>query len=499
MKSRTLTCVTAIVLFTTLATSVRLSAQQTGYKLIDIPTLGGPSAGGPGNGGGSPFINNAGTVIGSADTSIPCNNPNNCPVGHVFQWQNGVLTDLGALFDQVNGSGANAINARGWITGFSQTGELDPVTGSPAGHAVLWADDQIMDLGTLSTGIQSSGNYIHNEGTVVGISTVDTTSDPFACVMGPFCSPTHSFIWKNGVMRDIGTLGGPDSFSFFGCNNQRSDLVTGASYTNSTANAATGAPTQHAFLWENGRMTDIPTLGGTFAFPLCANNQGELVGQSNLTGDSGCDGFEGDGSCFQHAFLWDHGMLKDLGTLGGDSSFATWINNAGEIVGGAWTMNDESFHATLWGQGRITDLGTLPGDCGSNAWAINSKGQIVGQSFNCDTLTSRTVLWDMGSIIDLNVISLDPLDINDRGEITGFEAPPGCPDTSLCAVQAFLLIPCAGGQGCENKDSISPQIEGPAIATTLTQRREMTKAFVARFRARLSQRYHPPGLGAPQH
>jgi len=59
----------------------------------------------------------------------------------------------------VNGSGANAINARGWIAGFSQTGELDPVTGFPAGHAVLWKDDQIMDLGTLSTGIQSSGNW----------------------------------------------------------------------------------------------------------------------------------------------------------------------------------------------------------------------------------------------------------------------------------------------------------------------------------------------------
>src|SRR5215469_11154357 len=274
MKCRTSKFAVGVVLLAELLTPLWLSAQDTRYKLIDIGTLGGPSAGGPGNGGGSPLLNNAGTAVGSADTSIPCTNPNNCPVFHAFRWENGVLTDLGALSAQVNDSAANAINARGWITGFSQTGELDPVLGFPVGHAVLWTDDQIMDLGTLSTGIQSSGNYINNGGAVVGISTIDTTSDPFACIIGPFCSPTHAFIWKNGVMQDLGTLGGPDSLSFFGCNNQRSDLVTGESYTNSTANAATGAPTQHAFLWENGRMTDIPTLGGTYAVAQCANNQG---------------------------------------------------------------------------------------------------------------------------------------------------------------------------------------------------------------------------------
>jgi probable HAF family extracellular repeat protein len=490
MKSRKLKFAVGFVLLAELATPFLLVAQKTSYKLIDIGTLGGPSAHGPSNGGGSPFLNNAGTVAGSADTSIPCNNPNNCPVFHAFRWQNGVLTDLGALSAQVNDSAANAINARGWITGFSQTGEFDPATNGPAGHAVLWTDDQIMDLGTLGTGIQSSGTYINNGGAVVGISTIDTTSDPFACIMAPFCSPTHAFIWKNGVMQDLGTLGGPDSLSFFGCNNQRSDLVTGGSYTNSTANAATGAPTQHAFVWENGKMTDIPTLGGTFAFAQCANNQGQVIGQSNVTGDSGCDGSEGDGSCVQHPFLWDHGMLTDLGTLGGSFAGAGWINNAGEVVGGSFTTNDDSFHATLWRQGKITDLGTLPGDCGSDAWAINSKGQIVGQSLNCDTLTSRTVLWDMGSIIDLNVLSLDVLDINDRGEIAGVEVPPGCipgMDTN-CPGPAFLLIPCAGGQGCEGKDSFSPQIEAPVIAMTLTQRREMTKAFVARFRARLAKR-----------
>ena len=502
MKSRKLKFAVGFVLLAELATPFLLVAQITSYKLIDIGTLGGPSAGSPGNGAGSPLLNNAGTVVGSADASIPCNNPNNCPVFHAFRWQNGALTDLGALSAH-NDSGANAINARGWITGFSQTGELDPATGSPAGHAVLWADDQIIDLGTLSTGIQSSGNYINNGGAVVGISTIDTTFDPFACT-GPFCSPTHAFIWKNGVMRDLGTLGGPDSFSYFGCNNQRSDLVTGASYTNSTANAATGFPIQHAFMWENGKMTDIATLGGTYAFAQCANNQGQVIGQSTLIGDVNCVPGDPINTCTQHAFSWDHGTLTDLGTLGGTFSLANWINEGGETVGFATTSGDAEGHATLWKNGVITDLGILDGDCFSQAWAINSKGQIVGQSFNCDTGTSRTVLWDKRVMVDLNVASVDfePLDINDRGEITGDYFPADCLNAGFCS-HAFILVPCneAGVQGCDNVNIVG-QPNPAAITTraaTTTPDPQKTRELVAKCRARLAQRHHIPGFGAPQH
>src|SRR2546428_14110655 len=86
----------------------------------------------------------------------------------------------------------------------------------------------------------------------------------------------------------------------------------------------------------------------------------------------------------QHAFLWDHGTLTDLETLGGSFSVVVWLNNAGEAVGGANTTGDELFHATLWRNGTIKDLGTLPGDCFSLAYAVNSKEQIVGTSFACD-------------------------------------------------------------------------------------------------------------------
>jgi probable HAF family extracellular repeat protein len=104
-------------------------------------------------------------------------------------------------------------------------------------------------------------------------------------------------------------------------------------------------------------MADIPTLGGTSAFGQCANNRGQVIGQSNLPDDVGCPD-----SCAQHAFFWDNGVLTDLGTLGGGFSQAIWLNNEGEAVGGALTAGDEEFHATLWRNGHITDLNP-DGDC----------------------------------------------------------------------------------------------------------------------------------------
>jgi len=281
------------------------------------------------------------------------------------------------------------------------------------------------------------------------------------------------------MMRDLGTLGGPDSSAAFGCNNQRDDLVVGSSLLDSIPNNSTGFPTQHAFLWENGTMTDIPTLGGTFASAQCANNQGQVIGQSNLAGDVD-----------QHAFFWDHETLTDLGTLGGSSSIAFWLNNLGEAVGAANTPDDESFHATLWRNGQITDLGTLPGDCLSIAFGINSKEQVVGQSFSCDGGSTRAFLWDKGMLIDLSTTGAEEgkENINDRGEIAGVGLPPGCNEFDICS-HAFLLIPC--GQGCAANSGIGTPSADPTITTsyaTPSQRRQMTKEFVARLRSRLAQR-----------
>jgi probable HAF family extracellular repeat protein len=65
-------------------------------------------------------------------------------------WQNGVVTDLGALpgNNGENSSWAIAINNFGLVVGFSENGAIDPVSGYPEVDAVVWKNGNISNLGT---------------------------------------------------------------------------------------------------------------------------------------------------------------------------------------------------------------------------------------------------------------------------------------------------------------------------------------------------------------
>jgi probable HAF family extracellular repeat protein len=203
-------------------------------------------------------------------------------------------------------------------------------------------------------------------------------------------------------------------------------------------------------------------------------------------------------------YLYDHGVLRDLGTLGGSFGAVGWLNDAGEIVGRASTANDESFHATLWTNGVIHDLGTLDGDCFSSANSINSNGQIVGTSFSCDGTIARAVLWDKGEILDLRTVvagmpSLQLVatdNINDRGEIAGRGLPPGCDDLFVCG-HAYVLIPCDNATSCETSAGLeSAGLSSHAVGTrrsSISNPRTPMERLAA-WRAQLAQRVHIPDL-----
>ena len=505
MKSRTLILSTAIALLAVLVLSLQAAAQHTRYKLIDIGTFGGPASyfTDPGIGGISKVLNNRGMLAGKAELPMPDSDNGNCPpacfVTHVFRWDKGVLSDLGTL---PGGESADigGINARGWVVGCSETGEIDPFINAPLCRATLWTGHQIVDLGTLG-GFISNAFHVDDGGQIVGASTTGTP-DPLS-FLG---ESIHPFVWQNGVMQDLGTLQkGTIASPSNQCGNGRNGLVTGFSFIDSVANPDTGLPTAHAFLWQDGNMQDIPTLGGTQvsgeldAGALCVNNRGQVAGASTLPGES-----------ILHPFLWDHGVLTDLGTLGGSVGIVSWLNDAGDIVGGASTQNDEFFHATLWRKSVIRDMGALDGDCFSVAGGINSNDQIVGGSFSCDGSIARAVLWDKGSIVDLNTtiaenstsLQLAATDnINDRGEIAGRGLPPGCDDLFACG-HAFIFIPCDNAVTCEtNIDVTTAGIQNNAAlinrpSTTSTQAPRTEMQILSAWRARLSQRYHIPGLRA---
>jgi probable HAF family extracellular repeat protein len=465
MKSRTCTWMTVVSMFAALAMPVGVPAQDNPspnhkhhqYKLIDIGTLGGPASYYSAAGFGSQVLNDRGTVTGYGDTPLPDPYAPNCWdedcfLGRAFRWQKGVLTDLGALPGGFN-SAVSGINARGWIAGFSQNGVIDPVTTLPAIHAVLWKNRKPIDLGTLG-GYLSNGVYVNDGGQVVGFATFDAIPDPFS----PFGASVHTFLWENGVMRDVGTLGGPDSLPSAGGINQRNGLVAGFSYINSIPNPGTGIPTVDPFLWNNGTMTDLGTLGGTIGSASLANNRGQVAGKSDLAGD-----------LIFHPFLWTKGVLKDLGTLGGDNGTPTGLNDAGAVVGWAETVpGSPTFGAFLWKDGVMKDLGRIGSDPCSKARAINSHGQVVGSTSDC-TFALHAFLWEKGGpMVDLNQLVqsnsgfqlLIADNINERGEIAGTGVPAGCDNIDTCG-HVFLLVPCDENHRGECEDNSMIEVSNP--------------------------------------
>ncbi len=441
MKSRTSMWLPAVSLLA-LAMPIGIAAQDSPaqnnrnrhhhYKLIDVGTPGGPASHYSDQGVGSLILNERGLVAGWGDTLLPDPNDPSHYLSHAFRYEDGIFTDLGSL-PGPNNSVITGVNARGWITGGSETEIIDPLLGTFAGRGVVWTEHGITDVGTLG-GYESYASYVNNSGQVVGFSTFDTVPDPYSFLGAAI----HAFVWQNGTMRDIGTLGGPDAGATPGGINQQRDTIAGASFTSFIPNPGTGIPTQDPFLWKNGVMTDLGTLGGTIGTAQAINNRSQITGQSDLAGDQTF-----------HSFFWDRGVLTDLGTLGGDNVLSIWINDEGEIVGRADTPVAGVFHAFLWKHGTIRDLGHVGSDPCSNARAINSHHQIVGSGSDCTAPLHAFLSEDGGPLVDLNTLVSPPssfraliaYNVNERGEIAGTGVPSGCDNVDTCG-HVFLMIPC---------------------------------------------------------
>jgi probable HAF family extracellular repeat protein len=130
--------------------------------------------------------------------------------------------------------------------------------------------------------------------------------------------------------------------------------------------STTMAGETHAFLWDGGVMADLGTLGGSnYTSVRDINGAGQVIGVSAIAGDAS-----------YHAFVWKGGGMLDL-SLGGSYSNAITINEAGHVIGFSDTTGDANSHAFVWQNGVITDLGTLGGD-NSSVYGINEIGQIIG-------------------------------------------------------------------------------------------------------------------------
>jgi probable HAF family extracellular repeat protein len=259
------------------------------------------------------------------------------------------------------------------------------------------------------------------------------------------------------VDHDLGTLGGPYSYSY---NLNGAGVVSGGSAT-STQNgdpsqAITNAP-QTAFLWHRGKLRNLGTLGGPDSAAAAANLSHLAVVDSETArfsrqGEDVC-AFGTHLQCL--AALWVNGELKPLHLLpGGNNSYALDMNDHGQVVGFADTDTYDldsaaartagfRFQATIWEpNGAVRRLAPLNSDTVAYAFGINNGGQTVGVSGVCAGLTpppypspGHTVLWERdGTAVDLGAYGSASA-INEHGDISGtISGPDG-------ALQAFLWTP----------------------------------------------------------
>ncbi len=96
---------------------------------------------------------------------------------------------------------------------------------------------------------------------------------------------------------------------------------------------------------------DLGTLGGTWSEAYGINASGQIVGLSSV----------GPGS--PHAFIWEDGIMTDLGTLWirfTSSPMPSPSTAPARTVGGSQAASGRE-HAFAWKNGVMTDLVRIPG------------------------------------------------------------------------------------------------------------------------------------------
>ncbi|MCL4196235.1 MAG: hypothetical protein KJZ69_01970 [Phycisphaerales bacterium] len=314
-----------ILLACVLVTGAASSALGQDYAVIDLGTLGGsatfPAA-----------VNQLGWVTGT--TSSPLGS-------RAFLWRNGVMEPRHPFGDNSFGEG---INDLGEIVG-----EHGPSFNENAG---LWlADGTLIDIGRLGNP-RAWARDVNNDTIVVGSSHFDV-------------GPIRGYVWEDGQFEILRSLTKEHEGS--GATQVNADrlVLGGASYE-------PGGRGQ-AVIWRNGNPSGLGLLeDGRQSFPGGMNSKLQIVGDANVRTQF-------------HAFLWENGVITDIHQPDAPAwhSFAMAINDDGLIVGTLDRYGTGDFvRACIWLDGELRELDEfLPPN---TPWTlieardINNFGQIVG-------------------------------------------------------------------------------------------------------------------------
>lgn len=213
-----------------------------------------------------------------------------------------------------------------------------------------------------------------------------------------------AFVFRNGMLTNLGSLGGKAAI---GNGINASGEVAGYSQN------ATGA--YRAFISNGDMLVDIGDLGGGSAVAYAINDAGQVVGSAvTATGAN-------------HPFLYSNGQMTDLGTLGSPDNVDWWnsaqgINNSGVVTGTSYDAQG-NFFGFVWSKGKMTKIGTLGGSW-SEAEAINNLGQVTGMANTKNGSAHAYLRSPQGKLQDLGTVGASTnaswgFGVNDAGVVVG--------------------------------------------------------------------------------
>ena len=309
--------------------SISPAAFANHYDVQDIGSFGGAT---------NPVdINASGQVVGQSQDGAG--------IYRVFIYENGTLTDIGSSIS-ASSSFAAAINDLGQVIGSAY---LPP---NNFNRFYLYDGSSVTNLNDLPgfPVTTSAGNALTGLNNLGQMIAVRGSSSKEALLLNPNGSGNYDQV----------IIGYPDKNNWAFGLNEVGQIAGMSRYDDPAYNAA--------FLYDNGALSDIGTLGGTFSSAADINENGQIAGQSS-TGTQ------------NHAYLYTDGSMLDLGTIGGTSSTALGLDDLGRVVGYGYTA-DYKKHAFVYSDGAMQDLNDLiPTGTGwvlEEARGINNNGQIFG-------------------------------------------------------------------------------------------------------------------------